>query len=315
MDKSQKHRNAMRRKMGAVGVWGLSATRSAADERRAAVEVTRLGYGTLWFGEGPATRETFVHAALLLAGTRRIVVATGIANIYARDAAAMHNAALALAEAYPRRFVLGLGVSHAAPVQARGHEYRSPIATMREYLEAMDRAQYLPPPPAEPLVRVLAALRQRMLEMARDRADGAHPYLVTPEHTERARKILGRGAILAPEQAVVVETDPSRAREVGRQHLARYLKLPNYVNNFRELGFGDADVAGDGSDRLIDALVAWGDVESIAARVRQHHDAGADHVAVQAVDPDPERALEHLRLLAPALIKRPQRARRAAPGA
>jgi len=295
----------MRRKIGGVGVWGALATRSAADERRAAVEIARLGYKALWFGEGPATKEAFAHAAILLAGTRRIVVATGIANIYARDPAAMNNAAHALADAYPKRFLLGLGVSHAAPVQARGHEYRQPLAAMREYLTSMDAVQYAPPAPPEPLVRVIAALRPRMLELARDRADGAHPYLVTPEHTERARSILGRGPILAPEQAVIVETDPARARAAGRQHLSRYLQMPNYVNNFREMGFGDADVAGEGSDRLIDALVAWGDVDAIVARVRQHRDAGADHVAIQAIAPDPERALEDLRVLAPALLAKP----------
>jgi len=291
--------------MGAVGVWGALPTRSAADERRAAVEIARLGYGALWFGEGPATKEAFAHAAILLAATRRIVVATGIANIYARDPVAMNNAALALADTYPKRFLLGMGVSHAAPVQARGHEYRSPLAAMRDYLKAMEAVQYAPPPPAEPLVRVIAALRPRMLELARDHTDGAHPYLVTPEHTERARSILGRGPILAPEQGVIVETDPARARAAGRQHLSRYLRLPNYVNNFREMGFGDADVAGEGSDRLVDALIAWGDVDAIVARVRQHRDAGADHVAIQAIAPEPDRALEDLRVLAPALLAKP----------
>ena len=286
-------------------MWGALATRSAADERRAAIEIARLGYKALWFGEGPPTKEAFAHAAILLAATRRIVVATGIANIYARDPTAMSNGARALADAYPKRFLLGLGVSHAAPVQARGHEYRSPVTTMREYLTAMELVPYAPPPPAEPLVRVIAALRPRMLELAREGADGAHPYLVTPEHTARARSILGRGPILAPEQAVIVETDPARARAAGRQHLERYLRLPNYVNNFREMGFGDEDVAGAGSDRLIDALVAWGDVGAIVARVRQHRDAGADHVAIQAIAPDPERALEDLRVLAPALLAKP----------
>lgn len=293
-------RSELRRRLGRVGVWGLPP-RSAAEERGVASEIERLGYGALWFGEAPATKEAFSHAAILLAATARLVVATGIANIYARDPTAMSNAALALAEAYPGRFVLGLGVSHVPLVRTRGHEYRQPVTAMREYLDAMDGVKYLPPAPAEPPPRVLAALRPRMLELARDRADGAHPYLVTPEHTARARRVLGAAPLLAPEQAVVVETDPARARAVGRQHLARYLELPNYLNNLRELGFGDADLSGGGSDRLVDALVAWGDVGAIAARVRQHHDAGADHVAIQAITTDPGRALEELRLLAPAL--------------
>jgi probable F420-dependent oxidoreductase len=173
---------------------------------------------------------------------------------------------------------------------------------MRAYLDAMDLVKYAPPPPPEPPPRVLAALRRRMLELVRDRADGAHPYLVTPEHTARARAVLGAGPLLAPEQAVVVETDPARARAAGRHHLAVYLTLPNYVNNFREMGFDDADLAGGGSDRLVDALVAWGDVDAVAERVQQHHAAGADHVAIQAIATDPGRALDDLRVLAPALL-------------
>ncbi len=295
-------RDALRRRLGRVGVWGALARESTAQERPAAAEIERFGYGALWFGEGPATKEAFAHAAVLLAATERIVVATGIANIYARDPTAMNNAGLTLTEAYPGRFVLGLGVSHLPLVQARGHDYGRPLGAMRAYLDAMERVKYAAPPPPEPPPRVLAALRRRMLELARDRTDGAHPYLVTPEHTARARAVLGAGPLLAPEQAVVVETDPARARAAGRHHLALYLTLPNYVNNFREMGFDDADLAGGGSDHLVDALVAWGDVETVADRVRQHHAAGADHVAIQAIATDPGRALDDLRVLAPALL-------------
>ncbi|HEX6213020.1 MAG TPA: TIGR03620 family F420-dependent LLM class oxidoreductase [Methylomirabilota bacterium] len=294
--------DALRRQLGRVGVWGALATASAAQERPAAAELERFGYTALWFGEGPATKEAFVHAATLLAATERIVVATGIANIYARDATAMNNAGLLLAEAYPGRFVLGLGVSHLPLVQARGHDYRRPLTARREYLDAMDRVKYAPPPPPQPLPRVLAALRRRMLELARDRTEGAHPYLVTPEHTARARAVLGAAPILAPEQAVIVEPDASRARAAGRRHLALYLTLPNYVNNFRAMGFGDADLSNGGSDRLVDALVAWGDVDAVVERVRQHHAAGADHVAIQAIATEPGRALDDLRVLAPALL-------------
>jgi probable F420-dependent oxidoreductase len=294
---------ALRRRMGRVGVWGALAQRSSAEERPAAAEIERFGYGALWFGEGPSNKEAFAHAAVLLAATEQIVVATGIANIYARDPTAMHNAGMTLAEAYPGRFVLGIGVSHLPLVQARGHDYGHPVAAMRAYLDAMERVKYTPPPPPEPLPIVLAALRRRMLELARDRTAGAHPYLVTPEHTARARAVLGAGPLLAPEQAVVVDTDAASARATGRRHLALYLTLPNYVNNFREMGFGDADFAGGGSDRLVDALVAWGEVDAVAERVRQHHAAGADHVAIQAIATEPGRALDDLRVLAPALLR------------
>ena len=173
---------------------------------------------------------------------------------------------------------------------------------MRAYLDAMDAARYGPPPPAEALPRVLAALRPRMLGLARDRTHGAHPYLTTPRHTARAREVLGAGPVLAPEQGFVLDTDPARARAVAREHLAPYLKLPNYVNSWREEGFEDADVADDGSDRLVDALIAWGDEAAVAARVREHLDAGADHVCVQPVTSDFARALDELRALAPAVL-------------
>jgi len=158
------------------------------------------------------------------------------------------------------------------------------------------------PAPARPSPLVLAALGPRMLELARDQAAGAHPYFVPPEHTSRARERLGPGPLLAPEQAVVLDTDPERARAIGRQHMAVYLQLPNYVNNLRDLGFADPDFADGGSDRLVDAIVAWGDEAAIAARVRAHHDAGADHVAVQAYAPDAAEALGWLERLAPALL-------------
>ena len=295
------HREAARRRLGRVGVWGLGL-RSANDERGAVAEIERLGYGAVWFGEGAANKEAFVHAAILLAATSRMVVATGIANIYARDATAMNNAAQALGDAYPGRFLLGMGVSHQPMVQTRGHVYQSPVTTMRAYLDAMEQVKYTPPPPAEPVTKVIAALRPRMLELARDRTDGAHPYLVTPEHTARARRVLGEGSLLLPEQAVIVETDPARARAAGRQHLTPYLRMTNYVNNFREMGFGDTDFADGGSNHLVDALVAWGDVNAVAARVREHHAAGADHVAIQAITSDPDRALDDLRALAPVLV-------------
>jgi probable F420-dependent oxidoreductase len=294
----------LRRQLGRVGAWlTLLGMRSADEERAAALEIEALGYAALWFGETPVNKEAFVHAGILLAATSRITLATGIASIYARDPAATNAAANALAEAYPGRFVLGLGVSHAPSVEQRGHDYGRPVKAMREYLDAFDRAEYRAPPPQHPAPVVLAALRGRMLALARDRAHGAHPYLVTPAHTARARAVLGAGPVLAPEQGIVLQTDPARARGVAREHLSNYLKLPNYTNSWREDGFGDADFADGGSDRLVDALIAWGDADAIGARVRAHLEAGADHVCIQPVIRDLDRAIAELRTLAPTLVQ------------
>jgi probable F420-dependent oxidoreductase len=228
-----------------------------------------------------------VHAALLLGATRSMVVATGIASIWNRTAMAMAAAHRTLTEAFPDRFLLGLGVSHAASVEGfLGERYERPFAKMRTYLDAMDAAPSMAaPPPTEPR-RMLAALGPRMLRLAAERASGAHPYFVPVEHTAVARRTLGEGPLLAVEQAVVLATDPGEARAMGRAHMAIYLTLPNYTNNLRRLGFGDDDLADGGSDRLVDAIVAWGDVGTIAARVHQHHEAGADHVCVQVLGPD-----------------------------
>ncbi|GAA3135111.1 LLM class F420-dependent oxidoreductase [Planomonospora alba] len=294
--------------IGRIGVWHPLLGRAPAQAvRRAAAEIEALGYGALWYGEAPGTREAFTAGAVLLAATERIAVGSGIANIWARDATAMAAGAAALGEAYPGRFALGVGVSHAPLVERRGHDYTRPLAAMSAYLDAMDRsaADLFPVDPAPP--RLLAALRPRMLELARDRADGAHPYFVPPEHTAAAREILGPDRILAPEQAFVLESDPGRARQVAREHMEGYLRLPNYANNLRHLGFGDDDLAGGGSDRLVDAIVAWGDADAVAARVREHLDAGADHVALQPLPPDLDTGVAQLTELAPALGVRPER--------
>ncbi|WP_414505589.1 LLM class F420-dependent oxidoreductase [Streptomyces sp. NEAU-L66] len=290
-------------RIGRVGVWlgGLGGVTGAVG-RQAAVEIEQLGYGALWFGEAAAT-EAVSQAALLLGATERITVATGIANIWVRDASAMNAAAQTLAEAYDGRFLLGLGASHAPLVGARGHTYAKPLAAVREYLDAMDAVPYAGPVAEPPPARVLAALGPKMLELARDRTAGAHPYFVTPEHTARAREILGTGPLLAPEQAVLLETDPAKARAMAREHHTHlYLQLPNYTGNLRRLGFGDEDFADGGSDRLVDAIVAWGDVDAIRRRVAEHHDAGADHVAVQPIAPDRGLGLDQLRELAPVLL-------------
>jgi probable F420-dependent oxidoreductase len=274
-------------KLGSVGIWTTQFEyHPAAQVREAASELEDLGYGAIWFGEAMG-REALTHAALLLAATRRIVVATGIANIYARDPLAAASGQKTLAEAYPDRFVLGLGVSHAPLVeQLRGHQYDKPLQRMRAYVDAMDQAPYNSAAPASKPIRVLAALRPKMLELARDRADGAHPYNVNPDHTARARKILGADRYLCPEQAIVLETDPTKARKAGREFLELYLKLPNYTNNFLWLGFGEDDFRNGGSDRLIDAIIAWGDLNAIRNRIHEHHAAGADHVCVQVLTAD-----------------------------
>lgn len=282
--------------LGRVGVWlGTIAALPAADERAAARELEASGYAALWFGESPATREALTHAALLLAGTERIVVATGIASIWARAPAAAANGAAALGEAYPARLVLGLGVSHAPLVAALGRQYARPLSTMRAYLAAMDAAEYNAPPPPQPVPRVLAALAPKMLELARDRAQGAHPYLVTTRHTAMARGVLGTGRLLAPEQGFVLETDPERARTVARKHLEPYLHFENYCDNWLRDGFTEDDFARGGSDRLVDEIVAWGDEAAVHKRIEEQFDAGADHVVLQALGSDP---MEQLRRIA-----------------
>jgi probable F420-dependent oxidoreductase len=274
--------------IGRVGIWTFALDlQPAAAAQAAARELEAQGWGAIWIPEALG-REAFTNAAMLLAGTRRIPVALGIANIWGRDAMAMRAAQLTLAEAYPERFLLGIGVSHAPLVEGmRGHQYTRPLSTMRTYLDAMERAPFLAARPAVEPETVIGALAPKMLALAAERTAGAHPYFVPPEHTRRAREALGRGKLLAPEQAVVLETNPAIARGVARTHMSTYLGLPNYRNNLLRLGFAEADLADGGSDRLVDTIVAWGDVDAIVARVRAHHAAGADHVCVQVLDPNP----------------------------
>ena len=287
-----------------IGIWtGALDTVPASRSRELAAELEELGYGAVWLPE-VAGRDPFVHLALILSATRTLIGATGIANIWARDAVAISGAVKGLTEAFPERMLLGLGVSHQNLVgDLRGHNYDKPLTAMRNYLDGMDKAPYLAQRPTTPVRRVLAALRPRMLRLAAERTDGAHPYFVTPEHTARARETLGAGPLLCPEQAVVLESDPDKARAIGREYTKVYLGLPNYVNSILELGFTEADLADGGSDKFVDALVAWGDADQIVARVREHLDAGADHVAVQAL-PETKRGVPdgQWRDLAPALM-------------
>jgi probable F420-dependent oxidoreductase len=269
-------------RLGRVGVWSFALQRlSAAEAGEVARRLESQGYPAVWIPESLGSKELFSHAGILLASTERLVIGSGIANIYARDPMAMANGARALGEAHPGRFVLGIGVSHAPSVATRGGSYGRPLETMRAYLDAMADADYAAPEPDPPVPLVLAALGPRMLELAAERADGAHPYFVPVEHTPFARQHLGPEPFLVVEQTAVLTADPDEGRRIGRAFAKNYLALPNYANNLRRLGWSDGDLGGDGSDRLIDAVIAWGNVDAIAARVRAHLDAGADQVCVQ----------------------------------
>lgn len=289
--------------LGPVGAWSWALQRmSAEEEGRAAREIETIGYRAVWIPETLANKEVFSHAAILLAASTRLIVATGIANIHARDPMAMANGAKGLAEAYPERFVLGIGVSHAPSVAVRGGTYGKPLEIMRAYLDAMAATRYGAPEPDPPVPVVLAALGPRMLELAAERADGAHPYFVPVEHTPIARRHLGPEPALVVEQTAVLTADVTDGRRVARDFARTYLALPNYAENLRRLGWADADIEGDGSDRLIDAVIAIGDVDEIVRRVRDHLAAGADSVCVQlragsSADP----ALDGYRELAAAL--------------
>ena len=290
--------------LGPVGIWTFVLDlQPIARAREVAAELEELGYGAIWVPDAVG-RDPLVHAALLLGGTNRIAVGTGIAQIYGRDPMTMTGGWKTISEAFPGRFVLGLGVSHQPMVEGlRGQTYGPPLTAMREYLDRMDTAMYVAAEPTEPPRRVLAALGPKMLALAAERADGAHPYNVPPEHTARARDVLGPAKLLAPEQAVLLETDPVEARRIGREHMAIYLDLPNYMNNLRRFGITDDDIADGGSDRLVDMLVAWGGVDAVRARVQAHLDAGADHVAVQVLTPERGTLpLDDWRKLAPALL-------------
>lgn len=296
--------------LGQVGVWTFAFEGHPAGRvREAAAEIEELGYGALWYGEAFG-RDAVGQAWLLLSATRRIVVASGIANIAFREPLAMAAAERTLGEAFPGRYLLGLGGHRVDdtvvevdgyPVPARGKA----LATMRRYLDSMDAAPAHGPVPDPAPRRVLAALGPKMLALAAERTWGALPYFVPVEHTALARRTMGPDAFLGVEQAVVLDTDVDRAREVAARHVADYVaSAPHQAANVRRMGFGDEDVAGGRpSRRLVDAIVAYGDVDALHARVRAHLDAGADHVCVQVLTEDPAALpLPQWRELAPALV-------------
>jgi probable F420-dependent oxidoreductase len=253
-----------------------------ARAQQAVAELDDLGFAAVWAPEAVG-REPFASAALLLSAAPRLTVATGVASLHARTAMTMNAGWRTLSEAFPERFLLGIGVSHQSLVEGtyQGRYGAKPYSTMVDYLDTMDACTFLGAAPSAAPRRVLAALGPRMLRLAAKRGVGAHTYFVPVEHTAVAREALGDAPLLAPAQTVVFETDPTVAREIARQFMKMYLELPNYTNNLRRLGWGDDDLGGGGSDRLVDAIVAWGSLEQIADRVQAHLDAGADHVCVQ----------------------------------
>lgn len=270
--------------IGKLGVWFTPDQLSAREIADVAQGVERLNYDVLWYPEGVGF-ETLSFGGFVLANTDRLRAASGIANIYARDAVtaiAGHNT---LNNLYADRYIMGLGVSHIPLVEGfRGHDYGKPVTTMRAYLDAMEAAELGIPTPERNIV--LAALGPKMLALAAERTKGAHPYNVTPEHTARAREILGPDAWLCVEQKVCLTREASVARDIAAEFLGLYLPWPNYRNNWLSLGFTEEELTGRGSDRFLDAMIAWGNADEVRARIKAHLDAGADHVCIQALNPD-----------------------------
>jgi probable F420-dependent oxidoreductase len=271
--------------LGKLGVWYFLEGLPAPEAAEAVARIEALGYSALWIPE-TVGRHPFVHASWLLANTQKLIVATGIANIYHREPGVTLAAQNTLAEQSGGRFLLGMGVSHKPLVEGvRGLQYGPPVATMRKYLEQMEAAPYTGIAPAEKPPLVIAALGPKMLELARDKCTGAHPYFTSPEHTAMARDALGADPWLCVEQKIVLETDPSKARDAARGVARIYTGLPNYRNNWLRMGLSEEDIDNGGSDKFIDATFAWGSVKQISQRIQAHFDAGASHVCIQPVHP------------------------------
>lgn len=269
--------------MSRIGLWSADFDLQPMSMAQEAIaEVEEMGYGAVWVPEA-VLREPFASTALLLSATKKMVLATGIASLHARTAQTMQAGWKTITEAFPDRFVLGIGVSH-APMVTGVHKgaYDKPYSTMVEYLDAMDAGVYFSPAPTTTPRRVLAALGPKMLQLAATRADGAHPYFTPVEHTQFARQTMGNDAFLAPEVAVVMNTDATKAREIARAYMKTYTRLPNYANNLKRFGFTEEEIV-DQSDRLVDAIVGWGTTDQVVARIKEHFDAGANHVCVQVL--------------------------------
>ena len=283
--------------MRGTGIWNTGLRYGdPAEIAEAAAELEELGYTALWIPD--VGGDVFGAVEHLMTATKTVVVATGILNLWMHSAEETASAHARLTAEVGDRFLVGIGVSHSALIDAgEPGRYRKPLAAMTAFLDGLDAAST----PLAPSSRVLAALGPKMLELARTRAAGVHPYNVTPEHTARARDVLGPSSLILPEQAVALTTDAEVGRKLGRDHLTHYLALPNYTNNLRRLGFGDDDLSAGGSDRLIDALVAWGDEDTIASRINEHRDAGANHVCIQVLSEEGLLPRQAWRELAPAL--------------
>ncbi len=272
--------------LGRLGAWySMDKLGGPKEIRDFVTTVERLGYDTLWYPESRGF-ESLSVAGFMLANTTKLKVGSSIASIYARDAYTARRGMLSLHQLYGERFILGLGVSHPPTVEGlRGHRYEKPLPAMRAYLDALNQDAG-----SEQWPVTIAALGPLMLKLAREKTRGALPYNTNPEHTAEAAKILGPSKWLAIEQKVTLETDPAKARALGRKELARYMTLDNYRNNFLRIGFTEADLANGGSDRFIDAMVLWGTADEVKAGLRAHLAAGANHVAIQPVHPDGDGA-------------------------
>jgi probable F420-dependent oxidoreductase len=294
--------NRPRLDLGKTGIWSGALRRheDPAAIEDAAAELEALGYTALWIPGGAGGDDVFPAVERLLRATERVPVATGIVNLWMHTPQEVASAWGEIEAAHPDRFLLGIGISHASMVDAQpGLDYRRPLATTREYLDRLDGCTPVVPDGR----RMLAALGPRMMELARERTLGTHPYFSPVAHTAAARAAMGSTGVVAPEIAVVLEPDPVAARAAAREHMGPYLRLPNYTNNLLRHGFEEADLADGGSARLVDAIVAWGDEEAIARRVAEHHAAGADHVCVQVVGVEATALPREVwRRLAPALV-------------
>ncbi|MDX3193408.1 TIGR03620 family F420-dependent LLM class oxidoreductase [Streptomyces sp. MN03-5084-2B] len=282
-------------RLGRHGIWTFDFEDQPAGLIRDSVqELEELGWPAIWIPETEG-REALTHAGFLLSATEHLTVVNGIAQIWSREAQRTRGGALLLADAYPDRHLLGLGFGAGKPGA-------KPLRAMNDYLDTLDTGKNVNPAPSAPIRRILAAYGPKMLELARDRSAGAHTYHVTPEHTAQAREILGAEPFLGVEHAVLFETDAAKAREIARKHLHVYLTTPYNIAKFLRLGYTEEDIDG-GSDRIVDDLVFWGDLETITAKLQAHLDAGADHVGVQVIGVEPgTSAMPHWRRLTEALL-------------
>jgi len=290
--------------LGRVGLFTHAlGLMSAADAEAAVREIEAMGFPSIWFPESVGGKEVFTQSATLLSWTDELVVATGIANIAARDPMAMANGARVLSDAYPGRFLLGIGSSTDVSLPLRGHSYARPLTRMREYLDAMDEVPYNAPEPAGPANRIVAALGPKMLALAAERSIGGFPGFAPVEHTSFARDAMGEGPLLAVLQSFVLSDDPDEAQDIASEHMAFYLARKPYRDNLARFGWSEADMEGSGSREIFEALIPWGDLEALEARVQEHFERGADHVCIEPLGRDrADPKLEQIQAVAQSLL-------------